>query len=261
MKMKAMTCRATATLMESILFFALFGFVASATANVTYTDGDWNPANWESIQQYGNGSISTSVVSTGGNPGAYMRVDYTNYSWEIQAFHFFRPAVYDPANGAIERITWSIDTQAIQNFFGNNVAVILAAEQNGIRYLVPGAGGLNNSSSWVTFADPNPVYFPDPTLWYVASNFMDFPRSTDYPPNPGHPDFSASGSPIRFGFCTQTNNTDLWGSRATGFDNWSVTIHTETVPEPSSLLTLFSGTASLWGFALRRQKCHRNSVR
>jgi hypothetical protein len=241
---------ATVTLMRAfILSFAFFGFMAAAIADVTYSDGDWDPANWESIKQYGNGSISTSVVSTGGNTGRYMRVDYTNYSWEIQAFHFYRPAVYDPANGAIDRITWSVDARAIQNFYGNNVAVILAAEQNGIRYLVPGAGGLNNNSSWVTFADPNPAYFPDPTLCYVASNFMDFPRSTDFPPNPGHPDFSASGSPIRFGFCTQTNNTDLWGSRATGFDNWSVTIHTETVPEPATLLLL-----GLGGLVLRKRK-------
>jgi hypothetical protein len=219
-----------------IMFYGIYS--STAHANISFFDGDFNPANWNSVMQTTSGSFSTSMVLTGGNPGGYMRVDHQNFTGDMQVFHFSSGAVYDPGIAPIQRIGWSIDEKAIQSFFGIGVAVSLAIEQDGIRYAAFPAG-LNNGGSWVTFTNP--------AEGFVADNFWDFPNGFDYPSNPGRPDFSSNGSPIRFGFCTHNNNTNLFGSRAAGFDNWSISVI--TTPEPATMLLL-----GLGGILLRSRK-------
>ncbi len=62
-----------------------------------------------------------------------------------------------------------------------------------------------------------------------------------------HPDFSATGAPITFGYLT-TNGTPSTSYTVTGgVDNWSVDVH---VPEPASLSVLALGALPL----LRRRR-------
>lgn len=225
--------------MKAFIITIMFcvGYSGTLIADVSFYDGNFDPADWKSVMQTTSGSFSTGNVSTGGNPGGYMRVDHINFTGDMQVFHFSEAALYDPSIASIQSIKWSIDERSIQGFFGIGVAVSLALEQNGIRYAAFPAG-LNNSSSWVAVINPSYNYF--------AGDFWNYPNGFDYPYIPGHPDFSPNGSPVRFGFCTHNNNTNLYGSRAAGFDNWTVNI--ATIPEPATLLFL-----SLGGLTLRRR--------
>lgn len=228
-----------------ILYTMTFCFAGGlAVANTIFSDGTYDPANWTTVLEYGNGTVSATQVNMGGNPDRYLRVDHINFTWELVAYHFQNDAVYDPSLAPIERVEWSQDERAIQNLFGIGVPFTLAVEQNGKRYKISSYSQFrNDSSSWVTFTSP--------IGGYTAADFFQY----DIPGNvllEDHPDFSSTGSPLVFGFCTLDNNLDYLTSRAAGFDNWSVTL--TTVPIPAAIWLLGSGLIGLVGIRKKLRK-------
>ncbi len=202
------------------------------SAGALFLDGTFNLSDWSRVIETGSGTVTPSQVATGGNPGDYMRVDLTNFTGLLGAYQFRSAATYDPASqGAIASVAWSLDELGILALGTTHVAAGGALTQNNINYY---SVALNNIAFdvWRTFG----------LTGLGADNFATFLN-----PN-AHPDFSASGAPITFGFWTVFNNGSTDGARAAGFDNW--TFGVTTVPEPSSFLLLGAGLALL----CRRQR-------
>jgi hypothetical protein len=193
-----------------LLLFILPSWGALLQAQtVTISDGVFSPGNWTTTMESGNGAALSAQQATGGNPGEYLRVDHVNFTQDIFASHYRTSATYNPATqGAIQYVDFSIDQIAIINLSGIGVAVCAAVKQNGKTYY-SNSCSVNSGSSWQTFS-----------LTAVPPDY--FRAIAD--PN-DHPDFSATGSQIQFGFLTQNSNINALASRAAGFDNWSVTVH------------------------------------
>ena len=65
-----------------------------------------------------------------------------------------------------------------------------------------------------------------------------------------HPDFSATGAPITFGFAAIDNSTASSFTAVSGYDNWSISVTTnDPVPEPAAIGILLVLTS----FALLRR--------
>ena len=71
-------------------------------AEIIFSDGNFTPGTWTTSKLIGNGSVSASQITSGGNPGDYLRVDFTAFSDTQAAFHSLNAATYNPsAQGAI----------------------------------------------------------------------------------------------------------------------------------------------------------------
>jgi len=133
-------------------------------------------------------------------------------------FHSDPTDVYDPADGEIETIAFSLDFLEIVNptapgiFSGMGFG--WALEQDGF-FFGQTPFVTSNKIGWTNVSDANPA-FGGP-----FSGDLDALVATDFP-GPGFPDFSTSGSPITFGFFT-TNTSG--GGEVSGFDNFSTTLN------------------------------------
>jgi len=219
----------------NLRIFAVFSVLIAGSAvrlfaDVSFFDGTFNNADWSTKGEVGS-FISGTQVSSGGNPGPYMRLQTTNITAERLMFRIHDGAglggtayTYSPASGPISYINGSEDEIAVFN--GSGIGVLPALEQSGKFYYPAMAFHLNSGSSWVSYSDAN----------LTAGVFRTYADATD------HPDFSITGTPIILGFACYSTTT---GFRQAGLDNWSVTI---VVPEPSAraFLLLGAGTLSLF---------------
>jgi hypothetical protein len=170
-----------------------------------FADGDWSIDHQHSTGLVFGGPAG-SQVGGGGHPGEFRRVEQNDFTNILQAWHMRAGALYDPAvSGPIEQIDFAVDVRALENLFGVNVGVSLAVEQAGVFYF--GGYFLNNEANWVSFS--------------TTLHESDF--NTEAPPI-AHPDFSASGPPLRFGLVFSNDNTGVRATRAVGVDNWRVEI-------------------------------------
>ena len=221
-------------------------------ADVTFSDGTFNNADWQVsmlFQGYNGGSVTGSQVASGGIPGTYRSINtsvnplgaedpYSN----VLGFNQWLPGTFNPATqGAISSVDFSIDFLNIDTF-GNGQGFELALTQSGSLYgLLPHNTGIGGG--WQHFA-----------LSDVTAS--DFYQITSAPPiytfdGTHHPDFSAAGCPISFGFYAATATTDVPFTLTAGCDNWSVTA-TSAVPEPQALVLV--GLGALVMLARRRSR-------
>jgi hypothetical protein len=192
-------------------------------AAITFNDVVFNPVDWsDTVLARDPGATETVQQDTvGGNPGAFRHMMHQlPPSTAIDVFHEFLPASYNPAaTGAITRIDYSEDQIEFNPpFAGAKIRSAPALIQGGIVYIGP-ANDYGNTT-WQTHALPN----------LAAIDFTEFAGST-------HPNFSASGAPIHFGFFrfnAQTGSFPIVADH--GIDNWSITV----VPEPSTLCLIVS---------------------
>ena len=222
-------------------------FLASATAGaVTFSDSTFADADWTSRQLIVTGAspsspsatFSAGQVGSGGTPGAYREVTqtYNGPNMVIVVAHMQNAAVYDPGvAGPVAGFNFSFDL----NFFnypgtccGPSFAVGYAAviKQGGNFYL--GDSVVTVSASWVPFA------IADQT----AADFVLLNGDPLLPSS--HPDFSATGSAITFGYATANGTAGASTTSTTsGLDNWVVS--SIDLPEPSSLGVLAMGLVLL----------------
>ncbi len=235
---------AVATVVAATAILTLLPCRAGAAV---FSDGTFNDADWTTtVLTFGaGGGSSTAQVASGGNTGAYRQTGMSvntvgeDGNWAgVCVISLRDDAVYDPAaQGAVASVKITIDLMADTEELPSGVAdgVSLAMEQSGIIYVayhmaIP-------TEEWVTNGPVEDEY---------ADVFWPWPGNGDQVDM--HPDFSASGAPITFGYYwTLTNlSQEHGGNVTTGIDNWIVEV--TPVPEPVTLsLLAFGGLALLKG--------------
>lgn len=183
-----------------------------ASEPIVFSDTEFAAADWTVIAAIATGGATHEVeqdTTTGfGNPGPYRRMTHTVPSGgSIEVQHVYvGPSVggesidgfYDPqAMGAIDHVVVSMDRRLIDASPVDDAVLVV---QGGTVYRAP--EGVVTEFAWTTASA---------TL--VAS---------DFDANGVHPDFSAQGAPIRFGYACASSRP---GIDVHAIDNWSVTIN------------------------------------
>lgn len=210
---------AQATISAACYLAVLLLPVSACLGAVTFFDGTFNDADWDVIRdEYGNGGTVTISQRTGGNPGEYRHivntVDPSPGGGEpsgVLGFHKCLAAVYDPqTQGAIASIDYSEDSIMFSGF-GHGQATGPALMQDGlVYYYLPSL--YCNQRSWTT-----------QTLHSLtAEDFLCICGAGVCVPE--HPDFSALGRPIVFGFWRGNSSRYYGYTIVAGIDNWSLTV-------------------------------------
>lgn|GEM_PF-4619578 len=217
--------------------------VQLAAGPVTFSDGDFNLANYSAAVTYNpNGiTVTNSQILTGGNPNAAIQTILSFTSDFNFAEALIRPTFsYTPSvQGAIATIDTSIDRYLDSNgqATGSSLGGSWVLLQNGNYYRLTSPGTpLSSTPSYVTHSVTGSVA----TDW----NLFDF--TTGATNTSLHPNFSSSGSQMEFGYTFRLGSVPgifpgRWDLRG---DNLIYTIN--TVPEPNTFLLTGVGVLLAW---------------
>lgn len=206
------------------------GRAQAATSSITYSDGTFNPSDWTltiAWESYpGTSSVGFEQYHAGGNPGEFGGVSLRSVG--PNAVAVMRPETYEPAvQGEILSISSSADVRLLRNAAVDSFLPYRPLiSQNGHFFYGLWAMAVS-SGDWVPFAFGSNVL--------TAAQFIGVGDAAAL-----HPDFSAQGAPLQFGFMVDSGTRISARDSELGVDNWCMTI--TTVPEPGlgafSLLTL-----------------------
>ncbi|HEY1685617.1 MAG TPA: dockerin type I repeat-containing protein [Tepidisphaeraceae bacterium] len=203
---------------SALLLTARAGWAQSVTiSDGTFNDSDWtetvvtntSPADWTySVQQY----------TTGGNPDDFRGQTWTfngnDSGSTLGTFDAYAAQPYNPATqGSIQYLNYNIDDYIADVMGGTNSRVIFlvpALEQNGTVY---DAGAIVTSSpTWETNGGLAGIWSD-----YDASVFNVISGS-----GAAHPNFSATGAPITFGYYDQLSDSNSSYQLFHAVDNFAV---------------------------------------
>lgn len=194
---------------------------APAYAEVVFEDGDFVDAQWtaEILLDTTTSGATIEVVTqpTGGAPGAYRQSTHSYDAGTLHVAHLKPLATYDPSSeGAIGFIDFSFDL-LLEVGAPYAVRYRLLLVQNG-NYYTSVAGDVIFAGGWQHFS-------------YTGQAQNDFVLNSEFGGGTSHPDFSASGGPIVFGFHGSNSATaDDPQVRVSGVDNWRLAIHEGSTP-------------------------------
>ena len=146
----------------ALVFVALSSTIYAAP--VTYSDGTFNNADWQTsivYQGYNGGTVSTQQVISGGTPGSYQEVDATLntakssfFASTIFAFHQRTSAIYNPATqGAIGSIDLRIDV--LNKSAPTRRKSVSQLQQNGKVYIPSPLQTSAPSAAWTHYTELN----------------------------------------------------------------------------------------------------------
>jgi hypothetical protein len=191
----------------------------SLTPGIVFADGDFPTDRWQASPAIFAGNPQFTHVEehidSDGNPGAFrkMTVQVAPGSGLSNVTHLLLSSAYDPqVQGAIAVIDYSEDCIVFSASDINYAESGIFIEQNGRRYVSDAPQTLCTRRQWTGAAR-------------YSLRQQDF-RQFDGPTcNAGEacPDFSATGSTMRFGY-VRTAYTTPGGSVVQGIDNWKVTV-------------------------------------
>jgi hypothetical protein len=252
----------TAGSMRLFSLLTLLLAIASPALAQTVSDGTFLDANWALTQATAGlgGSSTAAQVATGGNPGSYRNVTDTlnaappGSQTVVLSTSIYTPFTYNPSvSGPIASLNYSEDAECTGGCFGQGQSTGPAVQQGGNLYILnsqlitgPGTTWANHTLSGLTSADFSIVSVTPTSLF----------------DNSQHPNFSAGGGPIQFGFF-RANGTGISGGAYTlsaGIDNWQITIAagpsaSTTVPTLNQWsLVALALMVALIGLALTRRE-------
>jgi hypothetical protein len=211
------------TLNDMTQHATIVNLVTTGTAT-QFADGVFNNANWSSAKVFdttpsAGATFTAAQAASGGNPGQYRQVNMTFGQGTIIVGHLNPLAVYTPATqGAIGSISYSYDVREFNPpFAGAAVNYALLLLQNGTYYVPDPTDTFSNTDNWQNVGNTN----------LTATQFSGLYQGTLQLPGAGpiHPDFSANGAPITFGYFSANTNTGVPPiTTSSGIDNWSVNV-------------------------------------
>lgn len=229
----------------TIATLALCAVSASTLANVVYSDGTFNNADWgfETVIVGTGGSASASQSSGTGNPGSARRSSITtgnavgDGTYAIHRFGTTLGTRYVASTqGAIDSINFSIDARFVTGTFTGAGQGVYAQAKQGTNIYIAYIGVTGSSGAWTTLSDTG----------ILASDFIQISGSAT------PIDFSVAGAPIRFGFASANGNGGSPYSTTVDFDNFNLEV--VTVPAPGVAALAILGAT---GFMRRRRTYHR----
>jgi len=227
--------------------FSLAWAAGAQATTLTFSDGSFDPANWSTqlFNFHTGGTATPTQAPSGGNPGSYQQVAYDtnaandpNDNAAIYVFHAFAGAVVDPSvDGAITSVDYSWEVRAVSGagiFSGPALAQGANVYVSAGLLELTGTSTLWRSVSRLGVRDVN---------YGLIQDILEIDPAQD-------PDFSASGTPITFGYFSALAGArdGPAASAVGGFDNWSVDVL--LVPEPATGLLVAIGLVGL-GFVRR----------
>ena len=219
------------------LVILLLARPASASI-ITFSDNTFNPSDWSlTTQTKGAGGDAGAVQkSSGGNPSAYRQVTVDvigSSDSEVYAFNLKNTATVAPAStGAIISLTYSEDRNTTGQEFGPAIL-----QGSNLYYAYAGSGGTSGWQSTTMTFTPG-----------AATNNLLTSFGTDVSSS-AHPDFSANGAPMTFGYAAIDNSNASSFTAISGYDNWAMSVTTNgSVPEPAGI-----GMLVLTSLALMRR--------
>ncbi len=219
------------------LLILLLARPASASI-ITFSDNTFNPSDWSlTTQTKGAGGDASAVQKvSGGNPSAYRQVTVDvigSSDSQVYAFNLKNGATVEPAStGSIISLTYSEDRNTTGQEFGPAIL-----QGSNLYYAYAGSGG---TSGWQS---TSMTFTPG-----AATNNLLTAFGTDISSSV-HPDFSANGASMTFGFAAIDNSTASSFTAVSGYDNWAIGVTTtNSVPEPGS-----TGILVLTSLALQRR--------
>jgi len=235
-----------------LLVFAFVGLAQSATfSDSVFADSDWTV--FDVFQ--GNGGSSSGIQATGGPTGdldTTFREIIVNVNAApaggvstVISVHTKAGAVYDPATqGAIA----SIDTAQDAIFLSFTIGGVGPQDPNTCPTCGPGTGlfigqggksyfrtlGAVDSASWKHLA----------ATGLTATDFVEMTTDGIVLPE-SHPDFSAAGGLLEFGFFRHNSTPNVSAQTVSGIDNWTVTVHPLVVPPEEQIEALIDQVEDL----------------
>lgn len=208
---------------------------AQTVSDSTFLDTDWALTQFTTP---GGGTSTGGQVLVGGNPGAFRNItDALNNAPTpstasiVLSTSIYTPFTYSPGvSGAIGSLNYSEDAACTAGCFGAGQSTGPALLQGGNLYISNSGAITGPALTWSTI----------PLNGLTAADFaLVMVTSTTLYDNTQHPDFSAGGAPIQFGFL-RANGTSVGGggyTLAAGIDNWQITINAAPPPPPPVVLT------------------------
>lgn len=211
--------------------------VQSAVAQTVYEEGTFDLGHWRNLGPFstpedgddfeGTPATGAETPSSGGNPASYLRFSVTGVavptgsSTTAWAMLINDESAYDPQGpdlGAIGRVDFDLDARVPPEDRLQRV-VTLAVEQDGQLWAAIESRLFIQEKSWLP-ASISGLQAEDFTAanWAVESQ-------------PVNPDFSSSGSPIKFGLavgtsCPTTSDcTPMPVPKEVDVDNWRVAVN------------------------------------
>jgi|GEM_PF-1610298 len=208
---------------------------STASAGVWgFEEDDFLASDWSSSTFVFQGQSLPGVVHhPSGDPedNGYLAFEFVNEASSYSsALALYNGAVYDPSTqGAIESITFGVNTRWQQPNDRSTVWAFFLVEQDGVLYRREWSGSSEvDPQGWISISGT-----------FQEQHFNAFNPSTLELLPGSNPDFSASGSAIRFGLYSALGTLDDGSWAVRSYDEFTVRI--TPVPTP--------GAAALFGLA------------